>query len=142
MGNVVETDYTVRDTLGFNDTDPTDLGGIIAVSTAACLGINTIDVDNSERVAWNNTTLVEMEAELLLSFCLVHEVLVNGVAVINNSISLIFDSSLFLLSDALEMSDVQVSAFNRFLGTILPDVRSKDLTARCENNMSTCMVSS
>ena len=99
------------------------------MGTAASLGINTIDVYDSERVAWDDTALVEVESEFLLCFSLVHEILVDGVAVINDSVSLIFNSSLFLLGDTLEVSDVQVSALNGLLGTILPYMGSKDLAA-------------
>ena len=129
VGNIVQTDDTVRDTLRLDETNPPDFCSVVTVSTAAGLCIDTVDVYNSERVAWDDTTLVEVESEFLLSFSLVHEILVNGVAVINNSVSLIFNSSLFLLGDTLEVSDVQVSTLNGLLGTILPHMRSEDLAA-------------
>lgn len=70
-----------------------------------------------------------MEAVFLLSLCLVHEVLIDGVAVVDNSIGLIFNGSLLVLGDALEVSNVKMSAFDGLLGTILPDVRSEHLSA-------------
>ena len=129
MGNVVQADNTVRDTLRLDKTNPPDLSSVVAVSTAASLCIDTVDVYDSERVAWDDTTLIEVESEFLLSFSLVHEILVNGVAVINYSVSLIFNSSLFLLGDTFEVSDVQVSALNCLFGTILPYMGSEDLSA-------------
>ena len=58
MSNVIKSHNTIRDTLGLQDADPTDLSSIITVSTAACLSINAINIDYSERVTWNNTSLI------------------------------------------------------------------------------------
>ena len=136
MGNIVKTHDTVGDTLGLNDTDPTDFRGVVAVSTAAGLSVDAIDVDDSEGVAWNDTSLVEVETVLLLSFCLIHEVLVDSVAVVDDSVSLILNSSLLILSDALIVSDVEVSALDGLLGTVLPDVRAEYLAAGGEDDVS------
>jgi hypothetical protein len=82
-----------------------------------------------------------MESELLFSFRFIHEILVNGVTVIDDSISFILDGSFFILGDALKVSDIQMSTFDSFLCTILPDMRSKNFTARSENNVSTSVMS-
>ena len=122
--------------MGLDDTDPADFSSIVAVSTAASLCIDAINVDNSEGVAWNNTSLIEVETILLLSLCLIHEVLVNSVAVVDDSVGLILDGSLLILSDALVVRDVEMSTLNSLLGTVLPNMRAEDLTARGEDNMS------
>jgi len=82
-----------------------------------------------------------MESELLFSFRFIHEIFVNGVTVIDDSISFILDGSFFILSDALKVSDIQMSTFDSLLGTILPDMRSKNFTARSKNNVSTSVMS-
>ena len=140
MRNVVQADDAVGDTLRLDETHPADLRRVVAVGAAAGLGIHTLDVDHSEGVARDDTSLVEVESEFLLCFCLVHEILVNGVAVIDDSVSLIFNGSLFLLGYALEVSYVQVSTFYGFLGAILPHVRSEYLAARGEHNVRAGMV--
>ena len=140
MGNVVQADDAVGDTLRLDETHPPDLRRVVAVGAAAGLGIHTLDVDHSQGVARDDTALVEVESEFLLCFCLVHEILVNGVAVIDDSVSLIFNCSLFLLGYALEVSDVQMSALYGLLGAILPHVRSEHLAARGEHNVRAGMV--
>ena len=114
--------------MGLDDTDPADFSSIVAVSTAASLCIDTINVDNSEGVAWNNTSLIEVETILLLSLCLIHEVLVNSVAVVDDSVGLILDGSLLILSDALVVRDVEMSTLNSLLGTVLPNMRHEAKT--------------
>jgi hypothetical protein len=99
------------------------------VSTAASLSIDTFDVDNTKRISRDNTTLIEMEAKLLLSVCLVHEVLIDCVAAINDAVGLIFNSSLFFLGDTLEVSNIKMSTLSSFLGTILPDMGSQNFSA-------------
>jgi len=112
------------------------------MGAAAGFGVDAVNVDYTEGVTWDDTTLIEMETELLLSFGLVHEVFVDSVTVVDNAVSLILNLSLLLLGNTLEVSDVQMSALNRLLSTILPDVRSKYLAARSEHNVSTSMMSS
>ena len=136
MRHVVQTQDTVRDTLGLDDADPADFGGVVAMGAAAGLGVYALDVNHSQRVAWNNTTLIEVETELLLSVCLVHEVLVNGVAVVDDSVGLILDGSLLILCDAPIVSDVEMCTLDGLLGTILPDVRSQHFSTRSEYDVS------
>ena len=83
-----------------------------------------------------------METELLLSLGLIHEVLVDGVTIVDYAVGLILNLSLFLLGNTLEVSDVQMSALDGFLGTVLPDVRAENLATRSEHNVSTSVMSS
>lgn len=97
IGNVVQPDDTIGDSLGLDELDPADLGGVVAVSTAACLGVDSLDIYNSELVSWHNTTLVKVEAIVLLGLGLVHEGLVDLAALVDDSIGLVLDGSLLLL---------------------------------------------
>lgn len=141
LSDVVQTDDTIGDALGLDHSNPTDLSGVIAVSTAAGFGVDTLDVDDSQGVAGDDTTLVEMETVLLLSVSLVHEVFVDGVAVVDDSVGLIFNGALIFLRDTLEMSDVQMGTLDGLLGTILPDVGSKDLSAGGKDDMGASVMS-
>ena len=111
------------------------------MSTAASLGINTINVDYSKGVAWDDTSLIKLESELLLCLCLVHEILVDSVAVVDYSVGLVLNLSLLILGETLVVSNVEMSTLDGLLSTILPDVRAEDLTARGEHDVSTSVVS-
>jgi hypothetical protein len=79
-GHVVQPQDTVAHSVGFEDFDPPDLVGVVAVGTAAGFDIGVLDVDHTQVVARNDTTLVQTEAELFLGFGLIHEVFLDGVA--------------------------------------------------------------
>jgi hypothetical protein len=72
LSDVVEPDNTIGDSLCLNELDPADLSGVIAMCTTASLGINAFNVNDSELISWNNTTLIEMETMLQLSLLFVH----------------------------------------------------------------------
>ncbi len=136
LSDILESDNTVGDTGGAHDAHPADLRGVVCVSTTARLGVDTLDVDDTEGVARHDTTLVKREAVLSLSLSLVHEALVDVVSTVNQAVCVVFDLLLLLASQTLEVSDVQVSLLFSFLGTSLPDVRSKHLAAGGEDDMS------
>lgn len=141
MGTVVQPDNTIRNSLSFDQFDPSDLSSVVAVGTATSLGINALDVDNSKFITWDNTTLVQVETILQLCFLFVHNRLADCGAVVDDSVCLIFDGSFFLLGQALIVSDIQVSDLGGLLGTVLPNVRPQDLSAGSEYDVSTSMVS-
>lgn len=64
MCDILETDDTVGDTGGAQDSDPAYLTGVISVGTAASLSVNAFDVDDAEGVTGYDTTLVERESVL------------------------------------------------------------------------------
>jgi hypothetical protein len=58
---------------------------------AASLSVHALNVHNSQCVARHDTTLIKVEAEFLLSFCFVHEVFVDGVAVVDDTVGFVLD---------------------------------------------------
>lgn len=129
LSNVVKTDNTIRDSLRLNYSNPTDFSCVVAMGSATSLSINTFNIDYTKRVTWNYTSLIEMETEFLFSLSLIHEILVDCVAIIDNSVGLIFNGSFLLLCNTLIMSNIKMGTFNCFFGTILPNMRSKYLSA-------------
>jgi len=63
LSAIVESNDTIRDSLGLYELNPSNFGGVIAMSTTACFSINTLDIDNSKFITWNNTTLIQMETK-------------------------------------------------------------------------------
>ena len=114
---------------------PSNLGSIIAVSAATGLGINTFNIDDSQFVSGNDTTLVQMKSIKLFCLSFVHERLCDSCAVVDNSVSLVLDGHFLLLGQTLKVSDVQVSLVNSLLGTVLPDVGTKNLSAGSEDDV-------
>ena len=62
--DILETDNTIRDTGGAQDSNPANFAGIISVCSAASFGVNTLDVDDAKGVSWYDTTLVKRKAVL------------------------------------------------------------------------------
>jgi hypothetical protein len=141
LGAVIKTNDTVGDALGLLDLDPTDFGTVVAVSTATGLSIEALDVDNSKLVARNDTSLVQMEAILPFGLSLVHEVLGDRFACVDDAIGGVLDFHLFIFRESLVVSDVQMGDFLSLLGTILPDMRTEDLTASSEDDVSAGVMS-
>lgn len=111
------------------------------MSTATSFSINSFDIYNSELVSRNYTTLVKMESELSLSLCFVHKRLVNAGTLVDDPICLVLNCSFFFFSQRLIVSNIQMCDFSCFLGTILPNMWAKNLSARCEHDMSSSMMS-
>jgi len=99
------------------------------MSTAACLGIDAFDINNSELVTWDDTALVKVETVEPFCLCFVHEGFGDRVAFVDDPVGLIFYFHFFILGQALEMCDIQVSLLGGLLSTMLPNVRSQNLSA-------------
>lgn len=104
------------------------------------LRVHVGNVHNSERVAGNDTTLVEREAVLKLGLSFVHKTLGDGMALHNKSVSLVFDLHLFLFGETAVVSDIQVSLLGGLLGTSLPNVGPENAAARSKYEMSSRMM--
>lgn len=141
LSYIIKTNNTIRDTLRLNKLDPPYLSCWVAVSTTACFCINSYNINNSKRVSWNNTTLIKFETKLLFCFCFIHETFIDLSTWINNTVGLIFDSTLFLFCQWSKMSNIKMCNFRCLLCTILPNVRSKYFSAWSEYNMSSSMMS-
>jgi len=141
LANVVESDDTVGNSGRFDDANPTDLGSVVSVSTTASFTVDALDVDNSKSVSGNDTTLVQVEAVLLLSVGLVHEGFLDVDASVDDSVGSVLNGVLFFLSQGLVVSDIEMSLLGGLLGTSLPDVRSEDVTARGIHDMGASVMS-
>ena len=111
------------------------------MSTAACLSVDTFDIDDAEGVAWDNTSLIKRETVFALSFGLVHKTFADIVTIIDQSVGSILDLLLLLSSQTLIVCDIKMSLLLGLLCTSLPDVRSEDLAARSEDQMCSSMMS-
>ena len=67
------------------------------MSSTASLSVDTFDLNDTEGVTRDDTALVQTEAMLTLSLSLVHEALVDRMALVNNTIGNVLDL-LFLLT--------------------------------------------
>jgi len=141
MGDIIKSYDTVRDSLSLDEFNPADFGSAVTMGSTAGFSIDTLNIDNSERVAWDNTSLIKMETVVLLSLGFIHETFVDFAAAIDNSVCCIFDFLFLLFAQTLVVGDIQMSHLGSLLGSMLPDVWSKNLSARGENYMGSCMVS-
>ena len=82
-----------------------------------------------------------METIFKLSFLFVHEGFADCGAVVYDSISCILDISFLFFGQTLIIGDIQMSNLGCLLGTILPNVRSQNLSTGSENNMSSGVMS-
>lgn len=67
------------------------------MGTTTSLNIYTIDIDNSDSISRDYTSLIKMESELLLSFSFIFNVFSNFMAFENNSICLVLNLHLDFL---------------------------------------------
>ena len=111
------------------------------MSTAACLSVDTFDIDDTKGVAWDNTSLIKRETVFALSFGLVHKAFRDVVTIIDQSVGSILDLLLLLSSQTLVVCNVKMSLLLSLLCTSLPDMRSEDLAARSEDKMCSSMMS-
>lgn len=132
----VQSDGTIGNSGGSQKLDPTDFRSVVSMSTAAGFDVSVFDVDDSELVTGDDTTLVESETEFKLSLGLVHEVLLDGLGSEDNSVGFVFNFDFFLLGDTGIMGDVQMGLVDGLLSTSLPDVGSEDLSAGSEDDVS------
>jgi len=140
LGNVLQSDNTVGDATALDDANPSDLRGVIGVGSTAGFGVHSSDVDHSQGVSRDNSTLVESVSVLLFSLSLVHERLGDLMAFVNKSVSLVLDVHLLLLGQALEVGNVQMSLLSGLLGSSLPDVGSEHFTAGSKYEMSSSVM--
>ena len=141
LSYIIKTNNTIRDTLSLNKFDPTYLSCWIAVSTTACFSIYAYDIYNTKWVSWNNTTLIKFETKLLLCLCFIHKTFIYLGTWINNTISLIFYSTLFLFCQWSKVSYIEMCNFRSLFCTILPNVRSKYFSTWSKYNVSSSMMS-
>ena len=104
--NVVKSHNTVGDSLCLDNFDPSDLSSAVAMCSAAGFSVDSFDVDNSKLISWNHTTLIKVETELPLSLSFVHERFVDVTALVDDSVGLVLNSSLFLFAEGLVVSDI------------------------------------
>lgn len=124
LGNIVKSYYTIWNSLSLKNSNPAYFSSVVTMSTATSFCVNTFDVNNSQGVAWNNTSLIKMETKLLFCISLIHEVFVDIVAIVDNSVGFIFNCFFFILWNTLIVGDIQMSLVYSLLGTILPYVGS------------------
>jgi hypothetical protein len=72
--NIVKTKNTITDSRWFVYFNPTNFTCIITVSSAASLNINSFNVNNSDSITWDNTSLIKIESMLRFSLFLTLEV--------------------------------------------------------------------
>lgn len=137
---VLKANDTVGDTTRADKSHPSYFSRVVGVSATTGLRVHASDVHDSERVAGDDTTLVEGEAVLELGLGFVHEALGNAMALHNESVSLVLDLHLFLLRETAVVSDVQVGLLGGLLGTSLPHVGSENAPARSKYEMSSCVM--
>lgn len=73
LGDVFESDNTVGDATALDDADPSNLRGVVGVGSTTGFSVYSSDINNSQGVSGNNTTLVKSVTILLFSLSLVHE---------------------------------------------------------------------
>ena len=74
--------------------------------STARFGVNTLDVDDAERVAWHDTSLVKRETILEFRLGLVHEALRDVMSVVDQTIGSVFNCLFLLSCKTLEVSDI------------------------------------
>ena len=111
------------------------------MGSATGLSINTVNIDHSEGVAGDHSTLIEGKSILSLSLSLIHKGLRDTVTLHNQTVAMILDSNFFFLGQTLVVSNVYVGLLCGLLSTSLPAVGSEHFTARSKDEMSAGMVS-
>ena len=81
--DILKSYDTIRDSATLKNSDPSDLTCLVAMGSTAGFGINSCNINNSERVTRNNTTLIKGISILLLSFSLIHEAHLNLVTFVD-----------------------------------------------------------
>lgn len=99
--------------------------------SAAGFDIHSLDVDHSDLVAGYDTALVKVETMLGLGLLLALEVLLDGVALEDDPVCLVFDLHLHLFGDGGVVSDVEMGVVFGLLCSVLPDVRTQYSPCSC-----------
>ena len=106
LGHILQTHDTVRDAAALDKTHKANFSSVVGMGATASFRVNASDVDNAERVARDNTTLVQRETVLSFSFGLVHEAFSDVVTLIDQPVGMVLDLKFFGLSQTLVVSDV------------------------------------
>ena len=122
--NKIQTQNTIADSCRFENFDPSNLVGVVTMSTAASFDINPFDIHNSNSVTWNNTPLVQVKTEFRLCFLFAFKVLTNWVSFQDDLVSFVLNLHLNLFGQGSVMSDVQMSVVFSFFSTVLPNMRT------------------
>jgi hypothetical protein len=132
-GHIAQPQNSIRNSSSLNNLDPAHLRSRITMRATASLSINSLNINDPQRIAWNDTSLVQMES--IFEFCLglVHKRFVDGMALEHDPICLIFNGHLLLPCQGVEMGDIYVSAVHVLFSTGLPYVRAEDSAACCED---------
>jgi hypothetical protein len=76
------------------------------VGTTASFCIDIFDVDHSQTVTWDYSSLVKTETVLLLGLCFVHESFLDFMALVDYAVGFILYVQFLLLCQTLIMSDI------------------------------------
>ena len=133
LGDVGQTHDTVRDSLGFQNPNPADLSSVVSVRSTASLDIDALNIDYAKRVPRHDTALIKTEPIFSLGFRLVHEAFADVVTVVDQAVGHVLDVSLLLACQTLVVRNVKMGLFCCLLGSSLPDVWPKHLSARSKD---------
>jgi len=111
------------------------------VSATASFSVDTRYIDDSKRVAWNDSALIKTKSILHFSLAFVHETFCNFNAFTNNFVCVIFNVLLLLFRERLVVCNVKMGLFNCLFCTGLPDMWPKYFPCTCKHNMSASMMS-
>ncbi len=109
------------------------------MSTAACLNINTLNINNSNSISWHNTTLIQVKSKLFFSSLFIFKILANRMSFQDNLISLILNLHFRLFTNRLIMRDINMSIMFSLFRTMLPNMRTENSSCSSIYNVSTSM---
>lgn len=106
------------------------------MSTTTGLNINTLNVNYSDCISWNNTSLIKIETKLFFGGFLILKIFADWVTFKNNLVGLVLDLHFLFFADGFIMSDINMSIVLSFFSTVLPNVWTKDSSSGSIHNMS------
>ena len=104
--------------------------------TTTSLNINILNINNSDCVSRNDTSLIEIKSVLLFSSFFIFKVFCNWMSFKNNSVGFILYFHFLFFSDWLIMSDINMSIVFSLFSTVLPNMWTENSTSSSINNMS------
>lgn len=110
------------------------------MSSTTSLSIHIHNIYNSQGITWNNTSLIQMESILFLSFGFIHKSFFDFMTIVYYSVCLILNLFHLTLSYTLIVCYVQMSLFSCLLGSILPYMWSQHSSTRSKDHMSTSVM--
>ena len=135
VGHEVQSQNAVADSGRLEDLDPPNFTRVVAVSSAAGLDIDSLDIDDPDGISRDNSTLVEVETVLGLGLLLAFEVFADGMSFQHNPIGFIFDLQFDFLGKGGVVGDIEMSIVFGLFGSVLPDVRTQDSPGRSVYDM-------